>query len=239
MHIELSNAGLVTTLRFTGPSPHRLTVECRAELDGALAELEKAPPALLLLAGSPGSFLAGADLRELLEITEGNAPLKAMDYARAGLRLLRRLQALPSFTVAFIDGHGLGGGLDLALHCDARWVSPRATLGHPGIGKEFFTGWGGTDLLADFPGGREMLLTGEIIDGAAALKLGIATQLLDDEPSALALAEKSAKGLAGVSAARRRLLKEGWLRAKRMSASRGERLLRRLEELGETDEDVG
>jgi enoyl-CoA hydratase/carnithine racemase len=197
-----------------------------------LFALEDETPAVLLVLGTPGDFLAGADLRELLEITEANAPLKAMDYARAGLKLLRRLQALPAFTIAFIDGHCLGGGLDLALHCDARWVSARATLGHPGINKEFFTGWGGTELLADFPGGKEMLLSGEIIDGAAALKLGIATQLLEDEPAALALAAKSAEGLAAISAEKRKLLKEGWLRAKRMSAMRGQRLLRRLEELG-------
>ena len=69
-HVNLIIDPAVATLRFVGPPPHRLTVECRAELDAALAGLEKTPPAVLLVLGSPGDFLAGADLREILEITE-------------------------------------------------------------------------------------------------------------------------------------------------------------------------
>ncbi len=231
MPVALAAAGPVATLRFTGPSPHRLDDACLDALEAVLDELERNPPAALLVLGTPGDFLAGADLKELLDCMETNAPRRALDKARRGRAVLGRLQRLPGFVACFIDGHCLGGGLDLALHCDARWISPRARLGHPGISRHFFTGWGGTDLLARFPGGRAMLLTGEIVGAEAALARGIADGQFADEAAARARAVELAAEAGAVPPAARALRKQAWLRSRGRDGRAVRMLAARLVEL--------
>ena len=230
-HIDLGGDAPLRLLSFTGPAPHRLSDACLDELDGALDELERAPPSVLLLLGTAGDFLAGADLAELLAIMEKRAPSHGMAKARRGLFTLRRLQQLASFTICYIDGHCLGGGLDLALHCDARWVSPKAALGHPGIQRHFFTGWGGTDLLARLPEGAPALLSGEIVKGDTAVARGWAQALIADEAAAIEKAREAALALAAISAPERKLRKELWLRAQNLSPRRHKQLSQRAMQL--------
>ena len=230
-HIESGGDESLRLLRFTGPAPHRLSDACLDEWDGALDELERSPPAALLILGTAGDFLAGADLAELLAVMEERAPAHGMAKARRGLFTLRRLQRLASFTVCYIDGHCLGGGLDLALHCDARWVAPKAALGHPGIQRHFFTGWGGTELLARLPGGAAALLSGEIVKGETAVARGWAQALIADEAAAIEKAREAALALAAISAPERKLRKELWLRAQNLSPRRHKQLSQRAMQL--------
>ena len=216
-HIDLGGDAPLRLLSFTGPAPHRLSDACLDELDGALDELERAPPSVLLLLGTAGDFLAGADLAELLAIMEKRAPSHGMAKARRGLFTLRRLQQLASFTICYIDGHCLGGGLDLALHCDARWVSPKAALGHPGIQRHFFTGWGGTELLATLPGGTAALLSGEIVKGETAVARSWAEAIITDEEAAIKKARAAAEIVGRMPASERKLRKELWLRGQTIS----------------------
>ncbi len=190
----------------------------------ALDDMERAPPAVLLLLGATGDFLAGADLGELLEVMETRAPSRGMAKARRGLFTFRRLRRLPAFTVCYIDGHCLGGGLDLALHCDARWAGPGAKLGHPGIQRHFFTGWGGTELLGRLPGGAAALLDGEIAGNETALTRGWVQALLADEAAAMAKARTAAEIIGRMPAPERKLRKELWLRAQTLSARRHKQL---------------
>lgn len=220
----------VAVLRFTGPAPHRLSDACLDAVDDALAALEGDPPAALLLCGAPGNFLAGADLKELLECMGPNAPLRGLAKASRGRRTLRALAEFPAFTAAFIDGHCLGGGLDLALHCDARWVSPRASLGHPGIARHFFTGWGGTELLARHPGGAGWLLNGTVLDAPAAINAGLAGAVAD-ESAARALAAQAAARVAMIPPAARKLLKQSAWRTAGRRGRAASKLLCKAKEL--------
>ena len=216
-HISINGDESLRLLRFTGPAPHRLRDACLDELERALDECERAPPAALLILGATGDFLAGADLAELLAVMEERAPAHGMVKARRGLFTLRRLQRLASFTICYIDGHCLGGGLDLALHCDARWVSPKAALGHPGIQRHFFTGWGGTELLARLPGGPAALLSGEIVKGDTAVARGWAEAIITHEEAAIEKAREAAEIVGRMPAPERKLRKELWLRGQNIS----------------------
>jgi len=103
-----------------------------ASLERALDELERDDFAALVLTGKPFFFCAGADVTEFPDAT---AEL-AREGSRVGHELFGRLAALPYPTVAAINGVCLGGGLEIALHCDARsrarcgtWVFRRSSSG--------------------------------------------------------------------------------------------------------------
>jgi enoyl-CoA hydratase/carnithine racemase len=86
-------------------------------------------------------------------------------------------------SIAAIDGHCLGGGLDLALGCDLRYATARASFQHPGAQRGIITGWGGTVRLPRTVGpdaARRLFVTGEKIDAAEALRIGLVNEVCDD-----------------------------------------------------------
>ena len=115
-----------------------------------LPELEQGDFSALVITGKEGSFSGGADLNEfpLIERRE-----QAIEGSRAGQELFGRIRALPYPTVAAINGAALGGGVELALHCDYRviaddvrhFASPECLLG-------FVPAWGATQLAPRIAG---------------------------------------------------------------------------------------
>ncbi len=93
-------------------------------------------------------FVAGADLKTIAELEED-----ALDrYLAFGQRVFGRLSQLPFPTAAAINGAALGGGLELAMHCDGLIAAPSASgkpypIGLPEAGLSICPGWGGTNLL--------------------------------------------------------------------------------------------
>ena len=109
-----------------------------------LPELEENTFSALVITGKPGSFSGGADLDEFPRIEYRE---QAIEGSRAGHELFTRIRELPYPTVAAINGGILGGGVELALHCDYRVIagevrhvaSPECLLG-------FVPAWGATQL---------------------------------------------------------------------------------------------
>jgi 3-hydroxyacyl-CoA dehydrogenase/enoyl-CoA hydratase/carnithine racemase len=109
-----------------------------------LPELEESSFSALVITGKPGSFCGGADLDEFPRIETRE---QAIEGSRAGHDLFARIRRLPYPTVAAINGGVLGGGVELALHCDYRVIgdevrhvaSPECLLG-------FVPAWGATQL---------------------------------------------------------------------------------------------
>jgi 3-hydroxyacyl-CoA dehydrogenase / enoyl-CoA hydratase / 3-hydroxybutyryl-CoA epimerase len=134
---------------------------------------------LVFRSARPGSFIAGADIKQLRAVAgrpEAHAELLAM--ARLGQELMSRIAALPQTTVAAIDGACLGGGLELALACDARVASDgdKTVLGLPEVQLGILPGWGGTQRLPRLVGFNqavELILAGKRLDARKALKLGL------------------------------------------------------------------
>ena len=127
---------------------NRLSRECVLALTGILVELAGgARP--VIVAGNEKFFSVGADLREIGAL--GGA--EAYEFAGMGQALMNAIARFPAPVYAAIEGHCMGGGLDLALACSCRIAAPGAVFGHRGAALGLMTGWGGTQRLS--PVGRE------------------------------------------------------------------------------------
>ncbi|HEY2881703.1 MAG TPA: 3-hydroxyacyl-CoA dehydrogenase NAD-binding domain-containing protein, partial [Pirellulales bacterium] len=154
-----------------------------AELSAHLDVLEKRGDlaGLIVRSGKPGSFIAGADLREFAASFDvPKSDVVAM--CNNGRKLFQRLSNCPFVTVAAIDGICVGGGAELAIWCDRRVMAdePKTQFGFPEVKLGLFPGWGGTarsSRIFGLSNAVELVTSGETIDARAAYKLGLANDV--------------------------------------------------------------
>jgi enoyl-CoA hydratase len=138
------------------------------------------------------AFVAGADITELAEL-EADA---ARELSLRGQEVFSAIENCGKPVIAAVNGFALGAGCELALACSIRLASDKARFGQPEVKLGLIPGYGGTQRLPRLVGkGRalEMLLTGEMIDAAEALRIGLVNDVLAPEqllPQAEALAAK-------------------------------------------------
>ena len=124
------------------------------------------------------AFCAGADLKNPLPSSDSPAPREfGQDTSDSLLDGLDTDKPL----VCAINGHAVGGGLELALACDIRIASSAARLGLPEVKVGTIPGSGGTQLLPRTIGrshAMHMLLTGELIDAERALAWGLVSEVV-------------------------------------------------------------
>lgn len=154
--------------------------ELAAHLD--TIESREGVAGVILISGKPGTFIAGADLREFAASLD--APREEIiKVSRAGQQLFARLSSGNFVSVAAIDGICVGGGAELAVWCDRRVLSnnPKTEYGFPEVKLGLFPGWGGTARLPRIIGlsnAAEMITSGESIDAATAYKMGLASEVV-------------------------------------------------------------
>ena len=108
------------------------------ELDGVAG--------VVLASASEKVFVAGADLKGIRDLSDADLH----EYLKFGAAVFARLHQMPVWTAAAINGAALGGGLELAMHCDGLIGAPGAKpypVGLPEAGLSICPGWGGTNLL--------------------------------------------------------------------------------------------
>src|SRR5690348_10310892 len=171
-----AGAGPVATIWLDSPGKPVNTLSRRmwADLDAAIAEVERENPAGVIIASAkPRSFIAGADLFEMRDMSREELE----DYLANGQRILNRLERLPMPTVAAINGDALGGGLEVALACKYRLaVDDVGTIGLPETKLGLVPGWGGTQRLPRLIGLKEalgVLIAGKALPPRDAERMGI------------------------------------------------------------------
>ena len=153
-------------------------------LEALLDRVEADDCAGLLLTGKPFVFAVGADIDEFGEIT----PERAREGGQAGHALFGRIRALPFPTLAAINGAALGGGVEIALHCDYRTIS--ADVRHfacPEVLLGLIPGWGGTQLIPRLVGAEQAvrfvvenpLRQNRMLNAPQAFAAGFADALLE------------------------------------------------------------
>jgi len=150
-----------------------------AELDEAFAALGADPEVggVVVTGAGEKAFVAGADISELAD----GGPRESRERSLRGQRVFDRLEGLGKPVVAAINGFALGGGCELALACHVRVASEKARLGTPEVKLGLICGYGGTQRLPRLVGrGRalELLLTGEMVDAAEALRIGLVNRVV-------------------------------------------------------------
>jgi len=153
-------------------------------LEEALGQLETGEWRGLLLTGKPFVFAVGADLGEFGEITTE----RAREGGRAGHELFGRIRDLPFVTMAAINGAALGGGVEIALHCDYRTIATSVRhFACPEVFLGLIPGWGGTQLVPRLVGAEQAvkfvvenpLRQNRMLTGPQAHESGFADALLE------------------------------------------------------------
>lgn len=147
--------------------------------------------AVVLTGAGEKAFVAGADIKEFVNMNASNAG----DLARRGQAVFQRIEKLSVPVIAAVNGFALGGGLELALACDFIYASNNAKFGLPECTLGLMPGYGGTVRLPRRIGAakaREMTFTGSMIDAAEALRVGLALKVVPQE-ELLAAALETAK----------------------------------------------
>ena len=159
--------------------------EALESLERTLDEIESQEWAGLVLTGKPYVFAVGADIDQFPDVT----PELARAGSRAGHDLFLRIRDLPFPTLAAINGAALGGGLEIALHCDHRTIARSVRhVGTPEVFLGLFPAWGGTQLLPRLIGAANAvkvvvsnpLRQNRMLDAQTAFELGIVDVVLDD-----------------------------------------------------------
>lgn len=156
----------------------------------------------LVVSGEGRAFCAGGDVKvmERLRGDDDRAAFAAiLDSANAAALALRRCR-VP--TIALVHGAAAGAGANLALGCDVRWGTPRASFTQSFIKLGLVPDWGGSRLLVETVGldrARELILTGRTVRGDEALRLGLLHRIVDDRETLESEAAELAIELAGRS----------------------------------------
>ena len=156
---QRSRAGRLAVVTMDNGAGHRkpsvFSQAALESLSAALDELEAQPDLKgVMLTGKPFSFAAGADLHEFVGLDARSGE----QAARAGHEAFARIAALPVPTLAAINGVAMGGGLEIALHCDYRTISSiAAPVAFPEVFLSILPAWGGTQLVPRLVGHEQAL----------------------------------------------------------------------------------
>ena len=210
--VTLIQQGHEARLHFsrTDRSVNVLDELCISQLEAHLEALEKSPPKILVLeSGISGCFIAGADLEIIAAVTDQK---EATRLAERGQSLCRRIEVLPSVSIALVHGACMGGGLEVALACDyiVAVESKKTQLALPEIKIGIHPGFGGCIRLPKRVGwikAVEMILSGSAVDAKRAKRIGLAALITQPE-----LQEKAIFYLAGKGKVKARKFNPWWLK---------------------------
>lgn len=182
----------VALLRLNRPDAlNALNLEIRKAIAAALRELRDDPTIrAVVVTGNEKSFAAGADLKELRSLSG----VGMMDYGIH--KIWDEIAAFPKPLIAAVNGFALGGGCELAMHCDIIVAGEGARFGQPEVGVGILPGGSGTQRLTRAVGKYKAMyltLTGEQVTGKDAAAMGLASIVVPDAevlPKALSIATR-------------------------------------------------
>lgn len=152
---------------------------------------------VVVITGAGRAFCAGGDVGRMLELRssdDGDEEILAL--LEAGSRAVARLGALPVPTIAAVNGVAAGAGANLALACDLRIASDRASFGETFVKIGLQPDWGGTHHLPRLVGlakALELAWFGDVIDAHEALRIGLFNRVAPHEAFEAAVGEWAAR----------------------------------------------
>lgn len=179
--MEVENEIAVVTIN-RPKSLNALNSETLAELDQLFTEISgrKDIKVVILTGSGQKSFVAGADISEMVNATPAEGRTMAMLAKEAFLKL----ETMPQVTIAAVNGYALGGGCEISMACDIRIAAENASFAQPEVGLGIIPGFGGTQRLSRLVGkgrAKELIFTTDRIDANEAYRIGLANKVVPQE----------------------------------------------------------
>ncbi|HPX93342.1 MAG TPA: enoyl-CoA hydratase-related protein [Bacillota bacterium] len=181
--IKLDQTDYVAELTIDRPEAlNALNKAVLHELSSALSDLadDQQVRALIITGAGNKAFVAGADISEMADMDREEAEM----FARFGNRVMNQVSSFPVPVIAAVNGFALGGGFELALACDFRIASTKASFAFPETGLGITPGFGGTQRLARLVGSMsafDLIMTGRRIDVREAQALGLVMEVSEPD----------------------------------------------------------
>jgi len=174
-----TNSGIATITVNRPAVRNALNSATMRELRAAFeqAQADEAVRVIILTGSGDKAFVAGADINELAKLS----PVEGRDYSLAGQAIFDFIENLGKPVIAAVNGYALGGGCELAMACTFRVASDNAVFGQPEVKLGIIPGYGGTQRLAKLVGrgqASQLLVTGEMLPAAEALRIGLVNQVV-------------------------------------------------------------
>jgi enoyl-CoA hydratase len=179
--LTIEREGAIAILTLNRPAVlNALNAELLMRLEQTLDTFKSdaALRAVVITGAGERAFAAGADIAELAAL---NGAAAGEAKARAGQHVTELIEALPVPVIGAVNGFALGGGCELAMACDFRIASDNAKFGQPEVNLGVPPGYGGTQRTTRLLGSGMALflcLTGEMIDAAEALRIGLVQRVM-------------------------------------------------------------
>src|ERR671939_1155352 len=176
----------VALLTLNDPPANTYSYEMMQELDRAIlaARIDESVQVIVITGQGEKFFCAGANISMLSSVT----PEFKYYFCLHANETLSRLEQTPKLVIAAINGHAVGGGLEVAMAADIRIARRGAgKMGLPEVSLGVLPGTGGTQRLVRLVGKSraiELMATGELFDFESARDLGLVSQLFDAETAA-------------------------------------------------------
>src|ERR687895_11243 len=173
----------LAVLTLDDPPANTYTYEMMRQLDAAVlrARMDESVEVIVITGQGEKFFCAGADIRMLTEMT----PTFKYYFCLHANETLSRLEQTPKLVVAAVNGHCVGGGLEVALAADIRIARRGAgKMGLPEVALGVLPGTGGTQRLVRIVGKSkaiELMAMGQLFDFERGLELGIVNHLYEGE----------------------------------------------------------
>jgi enoyl-CoA hydratase/carnithine racemase len=173
----------VALITLNDPPANTYSYEMMQQLDRAIldARMDDAVQVIVITGKGEKFFCAGADIRMLADVT----PSFKYYFCLHANETLSRLEQTPKLVIAAINGHCVGGGLEVAMAADIRVARKGAgKLGLPEVSLGVLPGTGGTQRLLRIVGKSkaiELMATGQLFEFERGLELGIVNQVFDAE----------------------------------------------------------
>jgi enoyl-CoA hydratase/carnithine racemase len=176
--VRLEKADGIGTIRLDRPPMNALNVQVQDEIQQAAAEAtDDASIRAVIVYGGEKVFAAGADIKQMLDMTYTDMSARAAALTRA----LGSVARIPKPVVAAIAGYALGGGCEFALACDWRIAAADAKLGQPEISLGIIPGAGGTQRLPRLVGparAKDLIMSGRLVGAEEALAMGLIDRIV-------------------------------------------------------------
>lgn len=184
--VQYRTEGGVAILTLNDPPANTYTYDMMQELDRSILEarMDESVQVIVLTGNGEKFFSAGANIKMLSEVT----PTFKYFFCLHANETLSRLEQTPKLVIAALNGHTVGGGLEIAMAADIRIARRGAgKMGLPEVSLGVLPGTGGTQRLVRIVGKSkaiEMMATGDLFDFEQALQWGIINQIYDAESNA-------------------------------------------------------